>query len=510
MAACCTGKPCRWVGLVTEDFEVVPPDPAALVESLRAFGYSVEASVADLVDNSITAGADSVEVDFVWSGEDSMVLLVDDGHGMDESTLRSAMRPGSSNPLAHRDGNDLGRFGLGLKTASFSHARSLTVASKVSGGQIHVRRWDLDHVGAVGAWQLLIGPSGDPDWLRRLEALDSGTVVVWEKLDRIIEGASDDDEKARIRFYELRSHVENHLGVVFHRFLTNSKRPFSIKSNDNTVLPWDPFLTDHESTQWRPLEELPLRDLRVTVQPYVLPHHSRLTDEQHKNAAGPDGWNASQGFYLYRADRMISWGGWLGGLKVEEHYKLARISIDISQNMDSAWDIDVRKARARPPGPLRDDLRRIATATRSRASEVYRHRGKLLSKMRPAGDPVPVWHRRKVGTSIRYTLNRKHAVLLEAMDGPKEQKQAVRRVLDLAQRTLPVAQIAVDAYEAPEGQADPDPGDVDGVIVDAARVMFKRFVDNGMDPQTAKTQLLNLEPFFNYPGVIEALFEEFA
>src|SRR4051794_3158509 len=161
--------------------EIVPPNAAAMIESMRAFGYSPATAIADLVDNSITAGARTIDVRLHWAGTASWGSIADDGHGMSETGLRSAMTLGSRSPRDDRAADDLGRFGLGLKTASFSQCRSLTVASRTAATGINVRRWDLDEVARTGEWRLLTTPPpGDADGLRFIGD-DSGTVVLWTR-----------------------------------------------------------------------------------------------------------------------------------------------------------------------------------------------------------------------------------------------------------------------------------------------------------------------------------------
>ena len=491
-----------------QDFELVEPDPSALVESLRAFGYSVETSIADLIDNSITAEAKKISIDFLWDGSESKVLILDDGIGMSEEGLRLAMKPGSSNPLDVRSDKDLGRFGLGLKTASFSQARSLTVATKQK-GNVSIRRWDLDHVGETKQWQLLKYPrEGNEEHFKQLDSMPSGTLIIWELLDRVVGSASKGDEGAKRHFYAARASVEEHLGVVFHRFLKAKRNRIQILCNENKVEPWDPFLENSDATQQLAAENLILDAGPVRVTPFVLPHHSKLEKTVHTNAAGIKGWNASQGFYIYRADRLISAGGWFhSDMKAEPHYSLARIAVNISQGMDADWDIDVRKARARPPAELRDDLQRIARTTRRRAVEVYRHRGKRLSKRAGVTEKVDVWAQKKRDNSISYVLNRDHEIIKAALSIPTEYRSNVKALLDLVERTIPVQQIVLDGYENPERQQDGDVGQLDGALVDAAQDLFLQYRENGTTVEEAKLRILCLEPFFNHPEVIEALSE---
>lgn len=484
-------------------FEIVEPDPGALIESLRSFGYSLETAIADLVDNSITAGARNIAVGFEWAGSESWITIVDDGSGINSDRLNDVMRPGSTNPLDDRQPDDLGRFGLGLKTASFSQARSLTVLTRTGPGPPACRRWDLDHVGRTRQWQLLMDPR--PESEERLAPIDqvtTGTLVLWENIDRVVApDAADSDPR---HFWDAAARVENHLAAVFHRFLG---KKLQIRLNGKSVEPWDPFCTGHAATQLLPEERLPCRDSSVLVQPYVLPHHSRFEDKRaHQHAGGIKGWNAQQGFYLYRGDRLILSGGWIiGGFKPEEHYKLARIAIDIDQTMDADWDLDVRKSRARPPAGLIDDLIRLARATRSRASEVYRHRGTKLAKLPGSKVIEPTWKARKQGGAFRYTINRKHPLVLQAEKDDVDRRTSVRALIDLIERSLPVERIAYDAYRDGESIGNPESETPSGDLLNAARAFLDKLVEGGTPIAEAKAALLAVEPFSSYPDVVEAM-----
>lgn len=194
-----------------------PPRAAALVESLRGLGYSTSTAIADIVDNSIAAGAGTVEIRFHWAGEASWISILDNGGGMSAEGLDSAMRLGDRNPLDERKPGDLGRFGLGLKTASFSQARSLTVASRRAGAAIGCLRWDLDALAAStdDGWYLLEGPQeGSENLLAPLDPCSSGTLVLLEKLDRLVTPGFGSDD-----FLEVIERLEQHLAMTFHRYL---------------------------------------------------------------------------------------------------------------------------------------------------------------------------------------------------------------------------------------------------------------------------------------------------
>ena len=365
-------------------FDRAVPGASSLLESLRGVGYSPWTAIADLVDNSIAAKATRVWIEFVWRGAQSYVRIVHDGHGMDQDALVSAMRPGSRSPRDLRPRDDLGRFGLGLKTASLSQCRVLTVATRCPGGESVERYWDLDHVARVDDWQLLIGRPDDVSEEAHLpHDLSSGTVVLWTRLDRLVGDAAESDVDARRRFFETARHVENHLAMTHHRFLEGSSPRLKIfigSGEGTSVASWDPFMAGHPATIRTPAERLLFAGGHVEVQGFVLPHRDRLTADQLESAAGPEGWLAHQGFFVYRADRLVVFGGWLGlgGARRwarDELHRLARVRVDLANSADDEWKIDIRKSIAIPPAPIRGRLRALAERVRADSREVLAHRG---------------------------------------------------------------------------------------------------------------------------------------
>lgn len=214
---------------MNDEYDLVEPHAAIMIESLRAFGYDLRTAIADLIDNSITAGAENIWLDFFWNGRDSYIRVTDDGIGMSEQDLVNAMRPGSKNPLESREATDLGRFGLGMKTASFSQCKRMTVASRTSNSSMSVRRWDLDFVAKIDKWSLLKAPAaGSEPFFNKLNELEHGTTVLWEVLDRVVGNSSVNDNKASSQFYRNVKIVQSYLSMVFHRYMENSKRPLKI------------------------------------------------------------------------------------------------------------------------------------------------------------------------------------------------------------------------------------------------------------------------------------------
>lgn len=484
-------------------YDLVEPNAAALIESLRAFGYTPETAIADLIDNSITANSTEVRIDFAWKGSKSFISIVDDGGGMDEDALVNAMRAGSRSPKDVREPHDLGRFGLGLKTASFSQCRSLTVASKTSGGSLSIRRWDLDEVEATGEWRLLKGSTSETATiLEILESRDSGTAVIWESLDRIVGDVTSDDERAEKHFFNIADSISAHLSMTFHRLISPS---FRLLVSGQPVKRWDPFLEGNAARQVLGTEKLEIDKSIVTVDPFVLPHRNKLTQEEFHLAGGSRGWNDLQGFYVYRGDRLLVAGDWLGfRFSKEEHYKLARISIDIGNDMDELWQIDVRKSVAVPPLALRAELMRIATYTRQRAVEVYRHRGKAITSLSERGISN-VWSQKFKSGKIFYRINENHAAVASALSNPTTKN--VRILIRLVEETVPIPLIMISASENPESHSAPLESATPKQVADLAIEVYQSLISRGSSRASAIDEVLTTEPFNMYPELIETLRE---
>jgi len=491
----------------TDRFDLVNPDPGALIESLRSFGYSLEASVADIVDNSIAAGARSIQIQFSWQGEQSTITITDDGCGMTEDDLVNAMRPGSRNPLEERDPKDLGRFGLGLKTASFSQCRKLTVGSKAAGHDPAIRSWDLDYVNRCGEWRLRkVDPGESGGIFSAFKDMEQGTIVLWEQIDRLVRGAEADDPRRRDLFYEHADSVKNHLGMVFHRFLEN-QNPLKIIINARPLLPWDPFLKNHPTTQLLPEEPLYHSGQKITVRPFVLPYRAKLNDRAYEAAGGPGGWNVRQGFYIYRNNRLIVAGDWLGlGFRKEAHTKLARIIVDIPNSMDDDWKIDVKKSVARPPAHLRDDFKRIARLTIERATAVYRHRGKVVERQ-TAEDFVFPWNTNVRDGTYFYTVNRSHPLVAAALKNSGDNRKNIEAMLRLIEETVPVPTIILNNTDNPDKLHRPfgdSPSEELRMVMGEVWLSMKR---SGVSAAEGGRRLARMEPFCDYPEYVSAFLE---
>lgn len=485
-----------------------PPGASAMVESLRGLGYSTATALADIIDNSIAAHATHVDLIFQWSQRDSTVVILDDGDGMNEQQLDAAMRLGARSPLDERARDDLGRFGMGLKTASFSQARRLTVASRKA-GITNCLRWDLDLLASGGdgggGWYLLEGPApASESRLSELGSRASGTLVLWEMLDRIITAGFREQD-----YLDLMDRVEKHLAMVFHRFLEGPHPRIQLTINARPITPWDPFLASNPASWTSPIARIPTAYGLVEVQGHVLPHKDRLDGKTQERAAGPDGWTSQQGFYVYRNERLLLAGGWLGlgrgrPWTREEPHRLARIRLDIPNTADVSWKIDVRKSTARPPVGIREQLTRLAEDTRERARRVFAHRGQAT---RVAGDAlVQAWRAEHFQGGIRYRIDTEHPAIKHVLeDGAMDQK-TIKAMLRVIEETVPVQRIWLDTAESKETPRTGFAGEPVAEVMAVLSVVYKNLVTRkGMTCTAARERLLQTEPFNNHPDLVASL-----
>lgn len=476
------------------------PDASSMIETFRAIGYNVETALADIVDNSISAGAKNVWISFEWLGSESWLAVKDDGIGMNDGELIQAMRPGSKNPLLDRNHKDLGRFGLGLKTASFSQARKLTVISKKSEYQPVFWTWDLDFVSQTGKWDL-IRYLPDQKFDIELSELKTGTIVVWNDIDRIVKDFKKEDESALDKFLLIMEQVKRHLSLVFHKFIEKGKVKLFFQERE--IFAWNPFLSCNTFTQTFPEEKI--QNGRVNIEGYVLPHRANLTEQEYKNAEGIKGWNEQQGFYIYRNDRLLVSGDWLGLFRKEEHYKLARIQIELPNTLDSEWQIDIKKSLARPPLFFREQIKAYALKVRQRAVEVYRHRGKNVKQV--IGQKiVPLWIEHKRGDKWFYKINRENPLLDRTRELAKSSPdKAIDMLLRFIEETIPSKSIYIKESEQPELQGAPFEDTNHEIIRNTMQSMYANLLRQGKSNEDAKGIIKHIEPFNNFEHFLDLL-----
>lgn len=474
--------------------ELLEPNADELAEALRAFGYDLPTALADLVDNSIAAGARRVRIAYSSDPGSAWLAVIDDGHGMDRVKLREAMRF-ARNPAEKRSADDLGRFGLGLKTASLAQARALTVLTRTNSGELTGMTWDLDHVKRHRQW--LVIPDLDEDALRIAELLEfegHGTTVLWRKIDKVGHGS------------ELQRRVTDagkELSLLFHRMMAAGR--LKLEVGQRALRPMDPYLRRNPLTQDRGEEVLECDGHIVKVNPVVLPHPSRLTREESLLASGPGGLLGRQGFYVYRGDRLVVPGSWLGlpGMYNSTYTRLARISVEIPPAADLSWKVDVRKSILRPPTPLLARLAELADDARSRSQRVFTHRGTPAAHDDNC-DIKPVWQQLRRLGRYTYVVNRSHPLITEALGGPAG--TAVEGLLQLIESTVPADLIAREGSTV-SGSTEQDLADDQVEVVSAFRAMLSALPEDPERRSELIETLARSEPFNRFPGLIREIID---
>lgn len=479
--------------------KILPPYAPTLIESTRAIGYTLEAAIADIIDNSIAANANKVDIFFFpIPAEEAYIAILDNGIGMSDEDLDSAMQYGSKNPKEMRKISDLGRFGLGLKTASLSQCKRLTVVTK-RGNRVYGRCWDIDFVTKNGNWSLLELEEKEikeiPE-IDKLQQYKTGTLVVWQNLDRL--------ESGEINFEQTLGRkidgVREHLALVHHRYLSGELgiTKLFLSINGREVTPIDPFL---KSKSYQPMadEVLIIRGKRIIVRPYILPHISRMTQNEITQLGGKDGLRKQQGFYVYRNKRLLVWGTWFRMLRQGDLSRLARVQVDIPNTLDDLWTLDIKKSSAIPPAEVKKNLESIIEHIAEKSSRVWTTRGKKET----SDKTIHIWNRMKNrDQGIYYEINREHPILKQLIVHNKSLEKYLNSALLQIERGLPLNQICVDLNNDEQLQNGQSQDDTD--VSTALRFMLQL-----ANSKTEKVKLLqkmsNIEPFSEYPQVIEEI-----
>lgn len=469
------------------------PHPSAMVGGMRSIGYSPQTAIADLVDNSITAEAKNISIGISPSEsekETGFIYVEDDGSGMSPEGLHEAMRWGGKGPKNKRRANDLGRFGLGLKTASFSMGRKLTVATRDSGGLLKILCWDLEIMETAG-WKMKEGLDTETKAIFARSSLAknvnaTGTVVIITKVDRLTVRSSQLSNTER-NSANITKKISSHLGMTFHRFIEEG---IKIKLGNSEIRPWDPF---HKATS-KHFERLG-SDAAVTS--YVLPHHSTLTDTEHDQMAGPKGWNGHQGFIVYRAKRLIVQGGWLGLFDTSESCRLARIKIDLKNDLDEKWDLDVIKSKISPPSWQIADLQRIGEASRRESQAAFNFRGARQApnnENQAEIEKASFWHQMPSPNSVKFRINRAHPVIQSLKQAISEPALA-EAFIKTFERLLPLDAILQDPKRTTNGAKETlTPQEIE-LNAELAKNTISLLVAQGNNLEKATNLVLSIEPF---------------
>lgn len=480
------------------------PEAKLLLASLRSVGYTEETAIADIVDNCISAKAQ--HIDIIFEIDKKQILILDDGIGMASEDLIENMRIGSSDPLKQRDDTDLGRFGMGMKTAAFSLGKKLTVVTRFEESTSNAT-WDLDRIPEIG-WNLIIEENKTiTELLSKLG--EQGTIVCIDNLDRVI--GSLDETKARKKFYKIAEKIEKHLALIFHRFIEEDG--LVIRINGNDIRPWNPFVINNSATQELADETVWSDDgtSEVVIQPYVLPHRTKFaSDDDYQDAGGAKGWNYHQGVYVYRNRRLIICGTWFDYIKKEPAYNLARIKIDISSISDEDWKIDIKKSTASLPGYVRDTVERAIDICTEASARVYNSRGSYSKFNVSAPNLNYVWEQRKKNGRYSFHINRKHSLLTEIKKHlDKDGIATLSAYLALVENFAPFMQSGItDSLQKSNETALDKTSFEYQVEVSELKEYIALFLSQGFTKEETKSTLLDMANYRHLRNEIIKLLEE--
>ncbi len=339
------------------------PGASRVAESLRDTGYAFEVAIADIIDNSIDAQASKVSVTVTFDLQyDLIVSIIDDGLGMDREGLINALKYGADD---QENPERLGKFGLGLKTASTAFARRLELISRATeGGPVQSAIWDLDKVAQTNKWtvQIVAPAQQDIDLLDAVVGSGTGTIVRWKKIDRLLFNYQDKSGQPRKKaLTALVNSLEQHLGLVFQRYLDPrfESSSLAISLNGKSVKAIDPFcdgLIEPYDDQTITVEKGDGSSFEISIRTFVLPRSEEFPTEEAEKAARVS--NDTQGVYVYRENRLIHGPDWLGIFKMEPHYSLARVELSFGHELDEAFQVDIKKSRIILDSELNDALKK--------------------------------------------------------------------------------------------------------------------------------------------------------
>lgn len=476
------------------------PSAPILIESIRSIGYSFETAIADLIDNSISAKATRIDILSI-PNEEPYIIIFDNGNGMNKVELEEAMRLGSKNPNEVREENDLGRFGLGLKSASLSQCRNLTVVSKKD-GKLSAFSWNLDYVIERNSWSILEYSEEEIMQLENIELfndVETGTYVLLKKFDKIQASTLEINKTIT----EKMSSTIDHLALVFHRYLDDG---VEIYVNNRKIESIDPFLTKNKATQAKRTQEIKIGESIIKVKPYILPHYNKLSEDDLKKVGGKEDLRKNQGFYIYRNKRLIIWGTWFRLSRQDELSKLARVMVEIPNSLDDVWGIDIKKSTANIPDIIKKNLYSCIEESVFTSKEVYRYRGRKENNSEKYNY---VWNRIKTRDGYEYRINRDlPQIQLLSKNFDKDVLIEFERLLKNIEKSFPTNTVYLDVADGKlKNDSEMSAEEIDELIM-AFEDSLNKCQELGLNVIEFYEQIIKTEPYCNNEKLKELMKEK--
>ena len=458
----------------------------------------MESAIADIIDNSITAEATIVGILTPPESPNPELYIYDNGHGMSLDDLDNAMTFGGRDFIEQRSKKDLGRYGLGLKTASLSQCKIFSVVSKKE-GRICGGSWDLNHVKKYNRWEYI--QLNEQACLKILEVTplinySSGTVVFWEDFDRLRDSARDE----RLEFNTLLSNSQSHLELVFHRFLSGEPGLTRIKIivNGRQLEPNDPFLSKKNPKVVEPIVIRQGKDVDdIVITPHKLIHPKSLTQNELKRLQVKGTLMHTQGFYVYRNKRLLIWGTWFRLAPKIDKTKLSRIQVDIPNALDQLWSLDIKKSTAIPPAHIREQLQNILRTINNISKKTFEIRVRINK------NAIPFWLRIKLPNgNYRYGVNKENPLIQTFIKQlSNEQKSTFNSILNDIETFFPIAQLQLDFQNdlSTENEISADSFD--------SEALLNKFLQLRVIGLTTQ-DIIKIEPFCNHKYFIDQIIKK--
>lgn len=482
------------------------PKASTLMGSLRSMGYSFESAVADVVDNSISAHAQNVRILFPTNPMDELALgILDDGDGMAADVLFEAMRYGCLSAEEERSDEDLGRFGMGMKSASLSQCRCLTVVS-FEGKMLNGFTWDYNHILETQDWMIQELDKNEIDklpYIEKLKEQKKGTLVIWQDFDVISKSSGGQVYSTLVEFC---SSLENTLALIYHRYLTGiGTQRLHIFINELDIKPQDPFLEQHPKTTVKKEIELDIKDSNgiermIKIRPFILPFATEIKEKDKQLIGGIENLRAKQGFYIYRNKRLIIWGTWFGMKQRAELTKNARIRVDIPNSLDDIWSIDIKKQQASIPKQILHRLKKAVEEALDFSVRQQTYRGRTEK----VNDNIDyIWDRKRGrNNTFYYQINRDSKLFKFVREKMIEEDYSyLEMLITEIENNLPIQQLYIDKSNESIVEPEETDGRLDDVYQMAVTLAttMKNIRTDGWE--AIVDDLMNSEPWCKYPSI---------
>ena len=461
--------------LIKDTFEISPS--TNIIDVLGSSGYSLETALSDIIDNSIAAKATKIELYFnIKNLDDDTVIIKDNGKGMSLEDLKKAAIIAHTGIDEEREDDDLGRYSMGLKSASMSFCDKLYIVSKQKDSDVNSICIDFEGIKANNSWTAYVLDCPE------LEELidDCGTVIAWKKLS-FIDKDSFDRGLLNSRLYS----IETHISHVYAEYIKSNK--VAIYLEDNLVEAWDPFMLYRDDVKILDIDPIMYKGSRIKVTPYILPVISSLAEDDQRNMMGR-GLSEQQGFYVYRNNRLISEGGWLGlpGLNADNKSAYARIRIDISPKLDKEFKVNFMKNSLEIPDKLRTDFVGIARMARKESAHSFAYtKDPKIARRKKNKDIIPVWNVQHTEKAIVLSVNEEHPIINELMQ--QLGKRTSKKLFSLLAKSFPVALVQNNDVK--------EKGYSKGELWQLIDETYQSLVKQGMSDDKIKQTMVSMEPF---------------